>query len=104
MSLLFLRVANLTFGGGDPTMAALQRELVVTRGWMTAERYGLIYSLARASPGTTVLAFCAGVGWQLARFRGAFAAVLRASIPCAAAVAVFTFAYSRLRSNPQAMA
>src|SRR5882724_10401494 len=104
MSLLFLRVANLTFGGGDPTMAALQRELVVTRGWMTADQYGLIYSLARATPGTNVLAFCAGVGWQLARFRGALAAVLSASVPCAAAVVWFTFAYTRLQSNPRAMA
>ena len=28
---IFVRVGNLTFGGGDPTMAALQSELVVTR-------------------------------------------------------------------------
>src|SRR5258708_36060333 len=83
-------------------MAALQRELVVTRGWMTAERYGLIYSLARATPGTNVLAFCAGVGWQLARFRGALAAVLSASIPCAAAVVWFTYVYTRWLSNPLA--
>src|SRR5258708_31517289 len=104
MSLLFLRVANLTFGGGDPTMAALQRELVVTRGWMTAESYGLIYSLARATPGTNVLAFCAGVGWQLARFRGAIAAVFSASIPCAAAAVWFTYASTPRHPNAPAMA
>ena len=86
LALLFLRVGNLTFGGGDPTMAALHRELVVSHRWLTPERYGLIYSLARATPGTNLLAFCAGVGWQLARLRGALAAVLSASIPCAAAV------------------
>src|SRR5678815_5612358 len=59
-ALLLLRVANLTFGGGDPTMAALHRELVVKRGWLPPDRYGLIYSLARATPGTNLLAFCAG--------------------------------------------
>jgi chromate transporter len=104
LALLFLRVGNLTFGGGDPTMAALYRELVVSRGWLTPERYGLIYSLARATPGTNLLAFCTGVGWQLARLRGALAAVLSASIPCAAAVVWFSYAYTRWQSNPLAMA
>src|SRR6185503_16479445 len=83
--LLFLRVGNLTFGGGDPTMAALQRELVVSREWISAERYALIFGLARATPGTNLLAFTAGVGWQLARWRGALLAVVAGSIPCAAA-------------------
>ena len=103
LALLFLRIGNLTFGGGDPTMAALHRELVVARGWLTPERYGLIYSLARATPGTNLLAFCAGVGWQLGRLRGALSAVLSASIPCAAAVVWFTYAYTLWRSNPLAM-
>ncbi len=103
LALLFLRVGNLTFGGGDPTMAALQRELVVSRGWLTPDRYGLIYSLARATPGTNLLAFCAGIGWQLARLRGALAAVLSASIPCAAAVVWFTYVYTLWRSNTLAM-
>jgi chromate transporter len=102
-ALLFLRVSNLTFGGGDPTMAALYRELVVKRGWLTPERYGLIYSLARATPGTNLLAFCAGAGWELARLLGAIAALLSASIPCAAAVVWFTYAYTLWRSNPLAM-
>jgi chromate transporter len=102
-ALLVLRVGNLTFGGGDPTMAVFQRELVVSRKWIAPERYGLIYSLARATPGTNLLAFCAGAGWQLARWRGALTAVLCASIPCAAAVVWFTYAYTLWRSNALAM-
>jgi len=39
LALLFLRVGNLTFGGGDPTMAALHRELVVSRGWLHIELF-----------------------------------------------------------------
>src|SRR4030081_3765672 len=102
-ALLCLRVANLTFGGGEPTMSVFFRELVVSRDWLTRERYGLIYSLARATPGTNILAFCAGVGWEVARWRGALVAVLSASVPCAAAVVWFTYAYSLWRSNPLAM-
>jgi chromate transporter len=102
-ALLFLRIGNLTFGGGDPTMAAFHREMVVSRGWLSPERYALIYGLARATPGTNLLAFCAGIGWELARWRGALAAVLSASIPCAAAVVWFTYVYTLWRSNALAM-
>ena len=104
MGLLFLRVGNLTFGGGDPTMAALQRELVVSREWISPGQYALIFGLARATPGTNLLAFCTGVGWQLARWRGALLALLAASIPCAAAVVWFTYVYTQWVSNPLAMA
>ena len=102
--IVFLRVGNLTFGGGDPTMAALHQELVVSRGWLAADRYSLIYSLARATPGTNVLAFCAGVGWQLARWRGALLTLMAASIPCSALVVWFTYAYGVWRTSPLAMA
>src|SRR5215471_7521155 len=102
-ALLFLRVSNLTFGGGEPTMAVFFRELVVSRHWLTRDQYGLIYSLARATPGTNILAFCAGAGWQLARWPGALTAVFSSSIPCAAAVVWFTYAYTQWRSNPLAM-
>jgi chromate transporter len=102
-ALLILRVANLTFGGGEPTMAVLLRELVIVRGWLTRERYGLIYSLARATPGTNILAFCAGAGWEVARWKGALVAVLAASVPCAMVVVAFTYGYDLWRSNPLAM-
>ena len=62
MTALFLRVGNLTFGGGDPTMSALYAELVTNRRWMSNETYGLIYALARITPGTNMLAFCAAAG------------------------------------------
>ena len=101
---LVLRVGNLTFGGGDPTMAVFHRELVVSREWLRSEEYALIFGLARATPGTNLLAFCTGVGWRLARWKGAATALLCASIPCAAAVVCFTYVYTQWVSNPLALA
>ena len=72
--------------------------------WMPSVKvYALIFSLARATPGTNLLAFCAGIGWLLARWRGALIAVLAGSIPCAAAVVCFTYGYVLWRSNALAM-
>lgn len=103
LTLLFLRIGNLTFGGGEPTMSAIQSELMARR-WISVEKYGLIYGLARVTPGTNILAFCAGVGWHVMGLRGAVLAVLAVSVPSAALVTVMTAGYDVWKSNPFAMA
>src|SRR5579864_6425450 len=102
--LIYLRASNLTFGGGDPTMAVLQNELVARHGWLAREKYGLIYGLARITPGTNILAFCAGTAWELKGWRGALLAVLGATLPSALVVILLTAGYESFRHNARAMA
>jgi chromate transporter len=102
--LIYLRASNLTFGGGDPTMAVLQSELVGRHGWLPPEKYGLVYGLARITPGTNILAFCAGTAWELKGWRGALLAVLGATLPAAVAVVLLTASYQALQHNARAMA
>ncbi len=80
LTAVFLRVGNTTIGGGDPTTAALQRELI-RRGWLQPEQFAIAYGLARLTPGTNMLAFCAAAGWYVLGFTGAVAGVLAATIP-----------------------
>ncbi len=101
---VFARVGNLTFGGGDPTMAALYSELVTTRQWLPPETYGLVYALARITPGTNMLAFCAGAAWELAGWAGALLAVLAAAVPSAVCVVLLTLGYQAWKHNAVAMA
>lgn len=103
LAALFLRISNLTFGGGDPTMAALQREMTDRRGWITPEQYGLTYSLARITPGTNLLAFCAGAAWHVAGWWGAILAVLASTLPSAALVVWLTYEYGVVQRYPLAM-
>jgi chromate transporter len=102
--LLFLRLANLTFGGGDAIMAAMNTELVSARKWLSQEGYSIAYALARITPGTNVLACCAGTAWQIRGWSGAVAAVLAASTPAAIAVMVLTEGYGALQSSAAARA
>ena len=104
MTGVFARVGNLTFGGGDPTVAALYSELVTTRRWLAPETYGLVYALARVTPGTNVMAFCAGVAWELAGWAGAVLAVLAAAVPSAMCVVLLTLGYDAWKQNAVAMA
>jgi chromate transporter len=97
--LTYLRLANLTFGGGDAIMAAIH-----TRKWLSQEGYAISYALARITPGTNVLAFCAGSAWKIRAWPGAIAAVLAASVPAGVVVILFTAGYGALQSSAAARA
>jgi chromate transporter len=101
---IYLRIGNLTFGGGDPTMAAFYREFVENRRWLTAEAYGLVFALARITPGTNLLAFCAGSAWAMTGWRGAALAVLAATVPATILIVFLSAGYDALQANPRAMA
>ena len=101
---VFLRIGNTTFGGGIPSIAALQRELVEQRGWLSPEDYALAFSLARITPGTNVIAFCAATGARILGFRGALAAVLAETAPSAILALLMTQGYETWRTNPWVMA
>ncbi len=96
----FLRIGNTTFGGGDTTQAALQREFVDRQGWITQEDYAIAFSLARITPGTNVVAFCAAIGARVAGWRGAVAGALAETVPSAAIAVAITWGYEAWRGNP----
>ena len=101
---VFLRIGNTTFGGGLPTIAALQRELVEENHWLTWEDYALAFSLARVTPGTNVIAFCAAAGARILGIRGALAAILAETAPSAVLAVLMTQGYETWRSNAWVMA
>src|ERR1700692_4756224 len=101
---LYFRIGNTTFGGGTPTIAALPRELIERQGWINQEDFALAYALARITPGTNVLAFCAATGARVLRIRGAVAAVLAVTLPSAVLAVFLTMGYENWRSNATVMA
>jgi chromate transporter len=95
---LFARVGVTVFGGGDPTIAILQREFY-RRDWLSAEKFAIAFGLARLTPGTNVLAFCAAAGWYILGLGGALAAVLAITIPASVLVVWLTRAYDLTLHN-----
>jgi len=100
---VFLRLGNLTFGGGDPTLAGFYRELVERRHALSAPAYALCYGLARLTPGTNVLAFCAGAGWILRGWRGALLCVVAASLPAGLVAVWLSWGYEAGQGNTRMM-
>ena len=100
---IFFRIGNTTFGGGYVTMAVLGREMVDLRKWITKEDYGLAFALARVTPGTNVIAFCAAAGWLVLGLSGAVAAVLASSAPSAAVAVLILQGIESGSSHPLIM-
>jgi chromate transporter len=98
---LFFRVGVTVFGGGDPTIAILQREFY-RRDWLSPEKFAIAFGLARLTPGTNVLAFCAAAGWYILGLGGALAAVLAITIPASVLVVWLTRAYDLTGHYPLA--
>src|ERR1035437_10223857 len=73
----------------------MHSEIVATRQWISGETYATVFALARITPGTNLLAFCAGVAWELQGFAGAIASLL---------VVLLTRGYDAFRTNSLAMA
>ncbi len=99
---LFARVGVTVFGGGDPTIAILQREFY-QRQWLSPEKFAIAFGLARLTPGTNVLAFCAAAGWYIRGLPGALAAVLAITIPASVLVVWLTRAYDLTGRYPLAL-
>jgi chromate transporter len=82
----------------------LQREFVDRYKWLSPEDYGLAFALARVTPGTNIMAFCAATGWQILGWAGAIAGALSPTLPSAVIAVIITVGYETWRTNPFALA
>jgi chromate transporter len=101
---IFLKIGNTTFGGGVPTIAALEREFVSRRGWLSEEDFALAFSLCRVTPGTNIIAFCAATGARIFGLAGALSGVLSETLPSAVLAVLITQGYETWRTNPWVLA
>ncbi len=104
IALVFARYGNLTFGGGNATVAVLREELAGRRQWLSTIETDLSFALSRLTPGTNVLAFTTASGWQLRGWPGALVALTAGSAPSSIFAVLVTIAYESLTGNPIAVA
>jgi chromate transporter len=101
---IFFRIGNTTFGGGYVTIGMLGRELVDTRRWISPERFDLAFALARVTPGTNLIAFCAAIGALICGVAGAIGAVVALTLPSSALAVLITQGFEAWQGNRIAMA
>jgi chromate transporter len=92
---LIARDANLTFGGGTATVEVLRRSLS-RRGWQSDGEHRQLYAVSRLTPGTNLLAYTTGIGWQARGLAGAIAAWLASSLPASMIAVLAAITYESL--------
>jgi len=85
-------------------MIMLGRDMVGKRNWIKQDDYELAFSLARITPGTNVVAFCAAVGSLLRGWSGAILAVMAVTLPSALMAVLLQQGFESWRSHPFALA
>lgn len=96
---LILKHAAFTAGGGSVTVIALERDFVESTGWLSRDRFRALYGIARITPGTTILALAAGIGWDFYRWPGAILCLALSVIPCSLLAALLAGLYLQLSEN-----
>jgi chromate transporter len=100
---LFFRIGNTTFGGGLLTITVLGRELVDRQQWIAKSDYELAFAVARVTPGTSIIAFCAAAGWLILGWAGAITAVFALTVPSAVLAILLLQALDSGASHPLVM-
>lgn len=95
----FARAGNLTLGGGQPMIAELQRRIITERRWLPPEDFGLLYSIARLTPGTNILAFVAATAARIQGPLGGVLAVVAASLPASLVIWLMTISFDAWSAN-----
>ncbi len=85
-------------------MIMLGREMVDKRQWITREDFELAFSVARITPGTNIIAFCAAAGSMLSGWSGAILAVLAVTLPAALIAVLLQQGFESWRSHPWSLA
>jgi chromate transporter len=94
-----LRTTLATFGSGNTTSVLIGRALE-NRGWLGRAQFDACFTIARAAPGTNLMAFAAIAGWYIRGWPGACVAVAALSIPASVAAVLVTLAFSAWSAHP----
>ena len=91
----FLRLGTFGFGGPIALTAAMQRDLVVSRGWIALEEYKEGLALAQLAPGPLAAQLAIYLGWARGGWFGATLVGLAFVVPSFLMVLVLSSCYVR---------
>lgn len=98
--LYFLRLGATVFGGVGPQLAAMRRDLVTDRRWLTEEDFARGVALATLCPGPIGSQAAAYCGWRRAGTKGSLAALIAFLLPAFVLIVLLAEANARWSSSP----
>ncbi len=99
LSLLFLQMSLLAFGGANSILPELQRQVVDVHHMMTAQTFAALFALAQAAPGPNMMVISL-IGWNVAGLSGAILTMVCAVAPSSVLTFAVARAWYRFRDAP----
>ncbi len=99
LALIFLQLSFVAFGGGNTILPEIQRQVVTTHHWMTAEEFSALFALAQAAPGPNLM-IVPLVGWKVAGLPGLLCASIAMVGPSSILTAFAMRTWDRFRDRP----
>lgn len=100
LSLLFLRLGSLAFGGPAAHIAMIEDEVVKRRRWLSEPRFLDLLGAANLIPGPTSTELAIHVGWERRGFVGLVVAGLSFIVPAMLITAAIGWGYVRYGTLP----
>ncbi len=95
----FLKIGAFTFGGGYAMVPLIQNEVTGKRGWVAADRFLELLTLAQSAPGPISLNTAVFVGYNLNRYKGAVAAIAGAILPSFVIILLIAIYFTDIKDN-----
>ena len=99
LSLLFLQMSLLAFGGANTILPELQRQVVDENHMMTAHTFAALFALAQAAPGPNMMVVSL-IGWNVAGLNGAVLTMLCVAGPSSVLTFLVARVWERFRDAP----
>ncbi len=98
--LSFLQIGLFSIGGGYAAIPLIQSQTVELHGWLTAEQFMDLATIAEMTPGPIAVNGATFVGLKIAGIPGAVAATFGCILPSLIIVSLLAFVYRKYRQLP----
>jgi chromate transporter len=99
LSLLFLQMSLLAFGGANTILPEMQRQVVEQNHMTDAHTFAALFALAQAAPGPNMMVVSL-IGWHVAGLSGALLTIVCVVAPSSVLTFLVAGAWYRFRDAP----
>lgn len=99
LSLLFLQMSLLAFGGANTILPEMQRQVVEQNHMMDAHTFAALFALAQAAPGPNMMVVSL-IGWHVAGLGGAILTIVCVVAPSSVLTFLVAGVWYRFRDAP----